>query len=175
MQVTQRNVDETELMGGFMIEERHKMHASILYHVLPTMVQTRMPTLPSFRRSLNGLRNRGLHGKSQSTPDISRPVTPPPGYSTRPGSGHASPERRASTTQGSMFDTLDDMAEGSSASVAASPAPMFTAYESRSGVNWQFARHGTGSPTRQAFVFLTNCRCKYGGASAPVCQRCQPR
>jgi len=106
--------------------------ASMFYHVLPTMVQSRLPMLPSLRRSLSELHTRSSHSKSTSLPETMRPSTPPPDYTSRPGSGSATPYR---------CDVADD-------GTGREGVPTDPIYETSSGINWQYARHGTYGPGR---------------------------
>jgi len=117
----------------------------MLYQVLPTALQSRIPALPSFRRSINDLRTKGQHGKSNSVPELLRPVTPPPGYTTRPGSGSATPNRLSLTSTTSLFEDMeDDPEEVEGMNIPSAVA----AYETVSGVNWQYARHGVSMITQ---------------------------
>jgi hypothetical protein len=120
------------------IEEQRNLKASMLYHVLPAMVRNRMPALPSLRRSVSEFHTRSLHSKNNSITEISVPETPPPGYTSRPGSGSTTPHHPP--TEPSMFDFEDDVSVASS--VPSTPAPPIISYETSTGINWQHARHG---------------------------------
>jgi hypothetical protein len=100
--------------------------ASMLYHVLPIIVQSRLPMLASLRRSISELHTRSSHSKSKSLPEMARPATPPPDYTSGPGSGSATPYRSDFEDNGSRRDDT-----------CTSPT-----YERTSGINWQYARHG---------------------------------
>ncbi|EAT86375.1 hypothetical protein HBI56_100670 [Parastagonospora nodorum] len=123
-----------EADGIISTSELHENKTSMLYQVLPAIVQSRMPMLPSLRRSVSEYRNRGSHTKnSSSLSDISLPETPPPCYSSRPVSGRTTP-RPLSVTSASVFEFDDDVSVAGSAST--------TTYESSSGISWQHARYG---------------------------------
>ncbi|CAO2655621.1 Nn.00g044240.m01.CDS01 [Neocucurbitaria sp. VM-36] len=116
------------------IDEQRNIRPSMLYHVLPTMVSNRIPTLPSLRRSLSGRR----HGKSHSLTEIPVPATPPPHYTSRPGSGSATPNLNFGDTES---DFSDDASERPSSSLGAAP-PLFAAYETKTGISWKYASSG---------------------------------
>jgi hypothetical protein len=125
------------------ISELHENKASMLFQVLPAIVQSRMPMLPSLRRSVSEYRTRGSHNKKHSLSELSLPETPPPGYTSRPASGNTTP-RPSSVTSASVFRFDDDVS-------VASPAPI-TTFETASGISWQHARHGMGK-TNLLFLF----------------------
>lgn len=111
---------------------------SMLYQVLPPIMQNRMPKLPSLRRSVSNF--RGSHSKNNSMSEASLPRTPPPGYTSRPTSGNATPSQRLSTGTTLSFDLEDGVSIASSEdSVRGLSEPV---YEMASGIQWQHARHG---------------------------------
>ena len=118
--------------------DSERKRSSMLYQVLPALVQSR---IPSFRRSLSSYRRRGLHGKSNSITEMSRPCTPPPDYTPRPGSGSSTPARQLSDASDSVFDYEDDRSDMAS-SAASDPPPPVPTYETCTGINWQRARQG---------------------------------
>jgi hypothetical protein len=124
----------------FCVEEHTKSTASMFYQVLPAIVQSRMPILPSVRRSLNDFRTRGLHSKHNSMSDISLPGTPPPGYTSKPGSGSATPHQCTSLTSGTVSD-LEDNTSLASLRPSSHNLPTVDIEES-TGISWQHARHG---------------------------------
>jgi hypothetical protein len=106
---------------------------SMLYQVLPAIVQSRMPILPFLRRSVSEYRTRGMHGKNGSLSEVV-PETPPPVYTSRPVSSSNSQLRPLSVTSASVFDFEDDVS-------IASSTPTIT-YEASTGISWQHAKHG---------------------------------
>jgi hypothetical protein len=112
----------------------HRVLHSMIYHVLPAVLSSRLPVLPSIRRSISDMRERGMCGKREEMVEEGVPGTPPPGYTSRPGSGSATPE---------MCD-VEDREEGFSDNVSerllSSP---FAACERGTGVDWKYARQGT--------------------------------
>lgn len=118
---------------------------SMLYQVLPPIVQNRMPKLPSLRRSVSNFRAGGLHSKNNSMSEASLPTTPPPGYTSRPTSGSTTPSQRISTASTLAFDLEDTISIASSdSSIHALSEPV---YEMSSGIQWQHARHGMAGPS----------------------------
>ncbi|KAH7083261.1 hypothetical protein BKA63DRAFT_502588 [Paraphoma chrysanthemicola] len=128
-----------EVMELTSYDDRESKRTSMLYHVLPALVQSR---IPSFRRSLSTYRRRGLHSKSNSVAEMSRPCTPPPDYTSRPGSGSSTPSRQASDASDSVFDYEDDRSDAPSSAASDPPPaefPMATTHEPWTGINWQRA------------------------------------
>ncbi|KAF2830555.1 hypothetical protein CC86DRAFT_463835 [Ophiobolus disseminans] len=114
------------------VEEHQNLKTSMFYHVLPAVVQSRMPNLPSIRQSISDLRRtRSVHSKNISITEASMPGTPPPEYA----SGSTTPYRHTAPS----FDFEDDESIASSAS---STPPLIVPYETLSGISWQHARHG---------------------------------
>ena len=135
------------------IDEQRNIRPSMLYHVLPTMVSNRIPTLPSLRRSLSGRR----HVKSHSLTEIPVPGTPPPHYTSRPGSGSATPNLNCGDTES---DFSDDASERPSSSFGAAP-PLFAAYETKTGISWKYASSGMNQVLhRTDTANLKTCRHK---------------
>ena len=118
------------------MDEQRSVRPSMLYHVLPTMVSNRIPTIPSLRRSLSG---KG-HGKSKSLTELTAPETPPPHYTSRPGSGSATPNVLSELSE---FDFSDDVSERPGSSVGAA-TPLFAPYETKTGISWKYATSGKG-------------------------------
>lgn len=134
-------ISNVETETDFALEPPKPAQPSMLYQMLPTVVTSRLPTLPSLRKSLNEVRNRGLHSKSSSLSVASEPTTPPPGYSTRPGSSSATPNHFSLGFTETEFDFSDDASEQSSLSGSA-PVPMLGAHETATGINWKYASQG---------------------------------
>lgn len=127
-------VDTTELKN---------FRSSMIYQVLPAMVSSHLPTLPSIRRSIGEIRDRRFHSKSNSMTELPLPLpgTPPPGYTSRPSSGSASPNRRSVVVGEADLDFSDDASERPGSSMSMNPPP-FAAYESKTGINWKYAGQG---------------------------------
>ncbi|KAF9700263.1 hypothetical protein EKO04_001366 [Ascochyta lentis] len=130
-------VDTTELKN---------IRTSMIYQVLPTMVSSHLPTLPSIRRSISEIRDRRLHGKANSIMEIPLPNTPPPGYTSRPSSGSATPNRRSLVAGEAEVDFPDDASERPDSSMSSAP-PLFSAYETKTGINWKYAGQGVNLMT----------------------------
>ncbi|KAL5113299.1 hypothetical protein ACEQ8H_008833 [Pleosporales sp. CAS-2024a] len=112
---------------------------SMLYQVLPAIVQSRMPKLPSLRRSMTGYCAGTMHAKnSNSLAELSLPATPPPGYTSRPVSGSTTPWP-TSVASASLFEFDDDACTAGSAPI--------TAYETTTGISWHHAKHGIAGIT----------------------------
>lgn len=149
---------------------------SMLYQMLPSMVSSRLPTLPSLRQSLNDVRNGSAHNRAGSSSDLSEPETPPPSYTSQPGSGSVTPNEFSRAFAVADFDISDDASEGSSSSGSSTPSR--PVYESGTGINWKYASQGTA---RQAYGFrsrmLTITRQESHHPSAPriehALSRCQ--
>ncbi|KAF2036574.1 hypothetical protein EK21DRAFT_51647 [Setomelanomma holmii] len=118
-------------------EGNESKRSSMLYQVLPAVVQSR---IPSFRRSISTYRRRGLHSKSSSVIEMSRPSTPPPDYTSRPGSGYSTPNSQISNASDSVFDN-DDASSDMASSTASAPPPAVLIYETITGIIWPRARH----------------------------------
>ncbi|KAF2196517.1 hypothetical protein GQ43DRAFT_383111 [Delitschia confertaspora ATCC 74209] len=108
----------------------------MLYAVLPWMIQSHFPKLPSIRRSLKDIRRRtNSVNKITADPTGSPPVTPPPCYTSRPASVH----------QESFFeDEEDENRENLSyfEHGPLQPASALSARETESGINWKYANRG---------------------------------
>ena len=110
----------------------------MIHNVLPTVLSSRLPTLPSIRRSLSDMRERSYAKRELAEEEA--PGTPPPGYTSRPGSGSATPE---------MCAMRDGEMEGSEFPGHVSErllSPPFGASEVGTGVNWKYARQGEVHP-----------------------------
>lgn len=111
----------------------------MIYNVLPAVVQNRIPTLPSIRQSLSDIRIRTLHAKHiDAATDISPPATPPPGYTSRPGSARSHCSSVVSTDgESTLHDDVSERPE----SLMSTPPP-FSVFESKTGINWKYANQG---------------------------------
>ena len=121
---------------SFITNEHNTSRPSMLYNVLPSLVSSRIPALPSLRKSLNTKRQGKLNPLTEIPP---RPRTPPPNYTSRPGSGTVTPNVFSGDAD---FDFSDDGSERIGSSSSANPPP-FAIYETRTGINWKYARSGT--------------------------------
>lgn len=126
-------VDTTELKNA---------RTSMIYQVLPTLVASHLPTIPSIRRSLGEIRERRLHSKTNSINELPQPESPPPGYASRPSSGSATPNRRSLIVGDVGFEFPDDISERPGSSMS-STAPPFSGYETKTGIDWKYAGQGT--------------------------------
>lgn len=124
--------------------ESKKNRPSMIYSVLPVVLQNRIPTLPSLRRSISGLHGRSRHGKSGSIDtDVFQIPSPPPSYSSRPCSGSVSPDRNSIVLpDGEESEMRDDEFERSSSSRYSPPPFSLSIAETESGVNWRYASQG---------------------------------
>ncbi|KZM24273.1 uncharacterized protein EKO05_0005764 [Ascochyta rabiei] len=118
----------------------------MIYQVLPAMVSSHLPTIPSIRRSISEIRDRRLHSKANSITEILLPGTPPPGYTSRASSGSATPNRRSPIAGEAELDFPDDVSERPGSSNSSAP-PLFSAYESRTGIHWKYAGQGVNLMT----------------------------
>ncbi|KAF2465592.1 uncharacterized protein BDR25DRAFT_328613 [Lindgomyces ingoldianus] len=112
----------------------------MLYLVLPAVVQTRIPTLPSIRRSISDLRGRSIHIKSLSiSTEVSAPESPPPRYSSR--AGRETPNRDSIVSSDTEeIDFRDDVSERPE-SLSFIPPP-FPLSETETGINWKYSNQG---------------------------------
>ncbi|OCL03031.1 hypothetical protein AOQ84DRAFT_442991 [Glonium stellatum] len=120
---------------------------SMLYALLPSIIQNRIPRLPSIRRSVNDFRDRLNHARSLSTSaQESGLETPPPTYMSRQGS--VTPNRW-STVMTDTEESDDTSAYGRPIS-SGSTLPVSTTSEAESGINWKYANQGL-TLTAQAY------------------------
>ncbi|KAK3210293.1 hypothetical protein GRF29_44g2221754, partial [Pseudopithomyces chartarum] len=126
--------------------------SSMLYNVLPAMVQNRIPMLPSLRRALCEIRSpsRPL-SPSQNASEASLPSSPPPGYTSRPTSVVDSQFSSSRTS----FDTVEEddlFQEAAELPLATlSTPPPFTVSETKTGIKWKYANQGV-SLSAQAYA-----------------------
>ncbi|KAH8730828.1 hypothetical protein GQ44DRAFT_699931 [Phaeosphaeriaceae sp. PMI808] len=139
LRIEKTSTEEPHIVANYTLEILNRPKTSMLYHVLPAMVQSRMPTLSSIRHSISDFRTRASHKKQDSTTDMSLPTTPPPVYSSRPESGTTTPCRPSSSAGASLLDFGDIFAERSTPSI---PVPPAAAYETSTGINWLHAKYG---------------------------------
>jgi len=137
LDIGRMHAQDAELNTVLTMKEDQHIKTSMFYHVLPAVVQSRMPTLLSICQSISDMRRtRSLHSKSVSVTESLLPETPPPEYASQPGSGSTTPYRHTAPS----FDFDDDVSIASSTS---STPPLLARYETATGISWQHARHGT--------------------------------
>jgi hypothetical protein len=135
------NLTENVVVPSTTEEEEKSVRPSMLYSVLPVLVSNRLPTINSLRQSLTDARTRTSHQKSTSVTEIPQPETPPPGYSSQPGSGAVTPHSLSAALGETEFDFTDEALErpGSSRST---PPPAFDVHETSTGIRWKYASLG---------------------------------
>lgn len=121
--------------------ELKNIRTSMIYQVLPAMVSNHLPNIPSIRQSISEIRDRRFHSNTNSISEITLPGTPPPGYTSRPSSGSATPNRYPLVAGEAVLDFSDDISERPDSLVSSVP-PSFSAYETKTGINWKYAGQG---------------------------------
>jgi len=112
--------------------------ASLLYQILPHVLQRRVPVLPSIRRSLSGDDVYVLNDSPGSSTDEGSLETPPPEYSSRPSSGILQDVFKIEETNSdSPVDNSLPTRPSSSSLRAKRMVP-----EEDSGINWKYASQG---------------------------------
>jgi hypothetical protein len=113
---------------------------STLYTMLPSIIQNRIPKLPSIRRSVSDFRSRPNHTRTiNMSAQNSRSKTPPPTYTSRQGS----------VTPNGWSTIMTDAEESNDASTydrpisSSSTLPVFNSSETESGINWKYANQGS--------------------------------
>ncbi|KAF1977374.1 hypothetical protein BU23DRAFT_453095 [Bimuria novae-zelandiae CBS 107.79] len=126
----------------------------MLYSVLPAVVQSRIPTLPSIRRALSDIRGPSIPFKTlQTASEASLPRSPPPDYTSRPTSVAYSQH----SSRGSSFDSAEDEepfqeALSDTPASSSSTPPPFSISETRTGIKWKYANQGTPNLATQAYA-----------------------
>ncbi|KAF2020837.1 hypothetical protein BU24DRAFT_416510 [Aaosphaeria arxii CBS 175.79] len=152
--MAQHDPSPPEFEGFQVQEDRKDPQPSMIFSILPAVVQNRIPALPSLRRSITDLHTRTLHAKSPSIDtEISVPPTPPPRYCSRPGSGTATPTLLSLTpADGEETDGEDASFQGSLSerpqSSSSTFLPPFSLSESETGINWKYANQGINLTTQ---------------------------
>lgn len=142
--------------------------SSMLYNVLPVMLQSRLPMLPSIRHALSEMRTPPRScSPMKSAPETPLPRSPPPGYTSRPTSIVGSQcSSDPSTFDSAEEDELFQEATETPLSSINTP-PQFAISEMRTGIKWKYANQGESIPILPHLVQggcrLTSCRCE------PVC------
>lgn len=124
-------------------ERKRVTPPSIMYTILPAIVQNHIPTLPSLR-VLSGFHGRAIQVKSPNPrSDLSTPKTPPPQYTSRPTSSGSSVTtcRSSVPSDTDELELRDDLSERQESS--RSLPPPFSLSETETGINWKYANQGT--------------------------------
>jgi hypothetical protein len=124
-------------------KEKKEIRHSMMYSILPAVVQNRIPAIPSLRKSIGNLHSRTMSFKSfNSVIDLSDDVGPPPSYHSRDASGASTPDRNSIISRDiEELELQDDMSERPSSSRSSLPqAPLF---EGETGINWKYGNQGT--------------------------------
>jgi hypothetical protein len=118
--------------------------SSMIYNVLPAVVQSRVPAIPSLRRALSDFRALTVRDKDELEEAGPTPSTPPPGYTTRPcsASSSATSSNRNSIAFSDGEVTIQEDVSDHPESAYSTP-PSFHVSETRTGVNWKYANQGT--------------------------------
>ncbi|KAF2493403.1 hypothetical protein BU16DRAFT_465241 [Lophium mytilinum] len=116
------------------------MATSLVYGMLPTLVQSRIPRFSSLRRSVNDFRGRPDHARSSSESAwTSGSETPPPRYSSRQEIRVS--DRISAFTADASESEAETSAYERPVSSSSTP-PAFGLSEQQSGVNWKYANQG---------------------------------
>ncbi len=121
--------------------ERH----TVLSKFLPAIVHSRIPRLPSLRRSLTSVSFSGKRPMQDRWSDrnLSGSASPPPRYSQKPSHDGfvVYPVSDAEDSEGAISEgvTVHDRPSSSSNS----PPPPFKPSEPESGIIWKYANQGT--------------------------------
>lgn len=133
----------------------HK-ETSMLFSVLPTTVQSRLPRVPSFRRTVNtgmyGLTPKRKVSESESglgSRSTSGSSTPPPAYTSTPTVVLArSEDANTATEVGTSYFTETVQSEqyglqyGARSKPSGRPQPVMEINDTRSGIAWKSANQG---------------------------------
>jgi len=139
---------------------------SMIFAILPAMVQNRIPTIPSLRRSISEIRERAFYGKTDSLTTLPSPETPPPEYTSRAGSGNVTPSRDSIASVETEYEFLDDASEQPGSSMGLG-TPMFATYEKKTGISWKYASSGTSTTSSTREEKLKTRRIKPHDPSIP--------
>lgn len=131
-------------------EETQLPPPSMMYSVLPTMVQSHIPRLSSLRRSVSELRRRPAHSGAASL-DTLGAQTPPPQYTSRPSS-----RRDTVCTALDVSDSEAYLEDGVMSSSTASP--LLVGSDGESGINWKFSNQGAPCSSYIVIVLLIFAR-----------------
>lgn len=112
---------------------------SIMYTILPPIVQSRIPKLPSIRQAVGRLRRSSSYASSIS--DSTRTRTPPPRYSSRPASAGENRWSMISDSEATDISHNEEINFDHSPSSRSTP-PTFLMSEDQSGINWKYANQG---------------------------------
>jgi hypothetical protein len=145
MRIASEGQIATHPTGLESLEALHFVHSeqaptSTLYTMLPSIIQNRIPKLPSIRRSVSDFRGRSNHARTISTSaQNSGSETLPPTYTSRQGS----------VTSNGWSTAVTDAEESNDASTygrpisSSSTLPVFNSSETESSINWKYANQGS--------------------------------
>ncbi|KAF2874613.1 hypothetical protein BDV95DRAFT_627232 [Massariosphaeria phaeospora] len=125
----------------------------MLYNVLPAVMQSRMPTLPSFRQSISDFRGRAFCSDSPNTDtETITAESPPPEYSSRASSMRPSRDSAESTDTEDIGSQENTFAKPQSSNNLPSSCALS---ETQTGINWRYARQGINLLTQAYHESLT--------------------
>ena len=145
MRIASEGQIATHPTGLESLETLHSVHreqapTSTLYTMLPSIIQNRIPKLPSIRRSVSDFHGRSNHARTTSmSTQNSGSETPSPTYTSRQGSA----------TPNGWLTSMMDVEESNDASTydrpisSSSTLPVFNSSETESGINWKYANQGS--------------------------------
>ena len=109
---------------------------SMLYTMLPSAVQNRLPRLPSLRKSVSMY---GIAASRKSCEDAaSRPTTPPSGYA----SAMVLSASHTMDTQDAEMSEFYGSQQADERSMSSRPQQSVEMSETQSGIEWKFANQG---------------------------------
>lgn len=140
-------------------EEMQLPPPSMMYSMLPAMVQSHIPRLSSLRRSVSELRRRPTHVRATSL-DTLGAQTPPPQYSSRPSS--------RGDNLCTALDVSDSEAYPEDGVMSSSTtSPLLVGSDGESGIKWKFSNQGALRSSWIIVVSLTFARPYSSQASFP--------
>ncbi|TKA67138.1 hypothetical protein B0A55_09324 [Friedmanniomyces simplex] len=122
--------------------------ASLFYTVLPTLIQRRVPKIPSLRRTASTYRKAAAptaHERDDSDSSSESSVTPPPSYHTSARTSVIDAEYDAADT-----DASHSFPPSSRPTTSGSAAPTYHTHQGDSGVQWKYAKQGFSLLARSA-------------------------
>ena len=145
MRIASEGQIATHPTGSESLETLHSVHreqapTSTLYTMLPSIIQNRIPKLPSIRRSVSGFHGRSNYARTTSmSAQNNGSETPSPTYTSKQGS----------VTPNGWLTSMMDVEESNDASTydrpisSSSTLPVFNSSETESGINWKYANQGS--------------------------------
>ncbi|KAF1956975.1 hypothetical protein CC80DRAFT_412224 [Byssothecium circinans] len=113
----------------------------MIFTVLPAVVQRRIPTIPSIRRTISG-----FHSRRSTSKETIQSETPSPGCTSRPGSAQSTSSRTSiDSVEGEIafqecFSTRPQSSMGT--------PPTFYVLEKKTGINWRYSNQGVSLATQ---------------------------